>query len=130
MRHITLARQVQYALLLTAVATLPGFGKDETVGRLGKAATVLSNMENGHGLRSDQIAGADCVAVIPGFKKGAAVGWNRLRARIHLLPHRQRLVGALLPVSAWMVRHSRPMKLEIKPSTPNRYRTLLSLRVK
>jgi SH3 domain-containing YSC84-like protein 1 len=72
MRHITLPRQIQ-VLLLATVATLPGFPKDETVGRLEKAATVLSNMEKGHGLRSDQIASADCVAVIPGFKKGAAV---------------------------------------------------------
>ena len=43
------------------------------MGRLEKAATVLSNMEKGNGLRSDQIGSADCVAVIPGFKKGAAV---------------------------------------------------------
>jgi lipid-binding SYLF domain-containing protein len=52
---------------------MPGFAKDETVSRLSKAAAVLSNMEKGHGLRQDQLAGADCIAVIPGFKKGAAV---------------------------------------------------------
>lgn len=73
MNHITLPRQIECVLLLTAVATLPGFAKDEAVGRLGKAATILSNMEKGHGLRPDQIASADCIAVIPGFKKGAAV---------------------------------------------------------
>jgi SH3 domain-containing YSC84-like protein 1 len=73
MRKITFPRQIECVLILTAVATLPGFAKDETVGRLGKAATVLNNMEKGHGLRPDQIASADCIAVIPGFKKGAAV---------------------------------------------------------
>jgi lipid-binding SYLF domain-containing protein len=73
MRHITLSRQLECVLLLAAAATLPGFAKDETVGRLDRAATVLNNMEKGHGLRPDQIAGADCIAVIPGFKKGAAV---------------------------------------------------------
>ena len=73
MHHITFQRQIECALLLAAVATRPGFAKDETLGRLGKAATVLSNMEKGHGLRPDQIASADCIAIIPGFKKGAAV---------------------------------------------------------
>lgn len=73
MSHTTLQRQIECVLLLAAVATCPGFAKDETLGRLGKAATVLSNMEKGHGLRPDQIASADCIAIIPGFKKGAAV---------------------------------------------------------
>jgi SH3 domain-containing YSC84-like protein 1 len=73
MRDITLQRQIQCVLLLAALTTWPGFAKDETVGRLDKAANVLSNMEKGHGLRPDQIASADCIAIIPRFKKGAAV---------------------------------------------------------
>jgi hypothetical protein len=48
MRHITLPTQIECILLL-AVATSAGFAKDETVRRLGKAATVLSNMEKATG---------------------------------------------------------------------------------
>jgi lipid-binding SYLF domain-containing protein len=47
---------------------------DDTAARLGRAVTVLNAMtEPEHGIRPQQIASADCVAVIPGFKKGAAV---------------------------------------------------------
>lgn len=73
MRQILLRRKIEWVVLVATFATCPGFAKDETLGRLGKAATVLSNMEKDHGLWPDQIATADCVAIIPGFKKGAAV---------------------------------------------------------
>ena len=60
-------------LFLTAAATLSA-ASDDVTPRLGKAATALTTiMKSGSGIRPEQLANADCVAVIPGFKKGAAV---------------------------------------------------------
>jgi lipid-binding SYLF domain-containing protein len=55
------------AVLLAAV--------DDTQARLGNAASVLNKLidSSGHGIEPEQFAQADCVAVIPGFKKGAVV---------------------------------------------------------
>ena len=56
------------AAALTAVAA------DDTGGRLARATAVLNKMTDAdQGLRPEQIGSADCIAVIPGFKKGAAV---------------------------------------------------------
>lgn len=67
-------RRAQYFLLLTVAASLPAFAADETAARLAKATTVLNKMtQSGHGIPADKLAKADCIAVIPGFKKGAAV---------------------------------------------------------
>src|ERR1700757_3478045 len=43
--------------------------------RIQKAVTVLNKVadSSGHGARSEEVRAADCIAVIPGFKKGAAV---------------------------------------------------------
>lgn len=61
-------------LFLAAAIVLPAVAKDGTAGRMGKAAAVLTTMtESTHGIPADKLAGADCIAVIPGFKKGAAV---------------------------------------------------------
>jgi lipid-binding SYLF domain-containing protein len=66
-------RRAQYVLLLTIAAALTAVAADETAARLGKAATVFSAMTtSAHGIQA-KIAQADCVAVIPGFKKGAIV---------------------------------------------------------
>jgi lipid-binding SYLF domain-containing protein len=48
---------------------------DDTQARLNSAAAVLDKLTDtsGHGIQPEQMANADCVAVIPGFKKGAAV---------------------------------------------------------
>ncbi len=47
---------------------------DETAARLTRAAQIFTKMTGPeHGIRPDRIANADCIAVIPGFKKGAAV---------------------------------------------------------
>jgi len=48
---------------------------DDTEARLKSAAAVLNKLKDspGHGIRSEQMASADCVAIIPGFKKGAVV---------------------------------------------------------
>lgn len=66
-------RRTQYVLFLTIAAALTAAAADETAARLGKAATVLNNMtKSAHGIQA-KIAQADCIAVIPGFKKGAIV---------------------------------------------------------
>jgi SH3 domain-containing YSC84-like protein 1 len=68
-------RKTQCVILLTvAIALSATAASDETAARLGKAVAVLNSMtDSGHGIRREQIANADCVAVIPGFKKGAVV---------------------------------------------------------
>ena len=67
-------RKTQCIFFLTIVATFSAVAADDTAARLGKALAVLNAMtESGHGIQPQQIAGADCVAVIPGFEKGAAV---------------------------------------------------------
>ena len=48
-------------------------GNDVT-GRVNRAVAVLDSMTTDKGaVKAEQVAKADCVAVIPGFKKGAAV---------------------------------------------------------
>jgi lipid-binding SYLF domain-containing protein len=61
-------------LLLTLATAFAAEAADDTADRLHKAVTVLNAMtKSGHDIRPEQIASADCIAVIPGFKKGAAV---------------------------------------------------------
>lgn len=64
----------QFCVFLTLCAGVPASAADETTARLNKATAVFAKM-NGpqHGIPAERIASADCVAVIPGFKKGAAV---------------------------------------------------------
>lgn len=68
-------RNKPYIFFLTlAAAALPAVAADDTSVRLGNAVDVLNTMtQSAHGIRPEQIAGADCIAIIPGFKKGAAV---------------------------------------------------------
>ena len=67
-------RRKQCILLLTAASVLAAATADETTVRLAKAATVFRTIsDSGHGIKAEQLANADCIAVIPGFKKGAAV---------------------------------------------------------
>jgi lipid-binding SYLF domain-containing protein len=65
-----------YAVLVLAIAagTRPAAAQD-TSERVQKAVAALGKLtdSSGHGIRHEQIASADCIAVIPGFKKGAAV---------------------------------------------------------
>jgi lipid-binding SYLF domain-containing protein len=73
MEHTRIMRKTQF-VLLTVAAVLPAAASDEAAGRLGRAATVLATItESARGIRAEQRADADCIAVIPGFKKGAAV---------------------------------------------------------
>jgi SH3 domain-containing YSC84-like protein 1 len=61
-------------LLLILATAISSAAADDSTARLGKAAAVLDTMtQSGHDIRAGLLAGADCVAVIPGFKKGAAV---------------------------------------------------------
>jgi lipid-binding SYLF domain-containing protein len=55
-------------------AAIPATAADATAARLGNAAAVLDSiMGSEHHISMDQLLATDCVAVIPGFKKGAAV---------------------------------------------------------
>ncbi len=58
--------------LFSTLAALTAAAADDTTARLESAAAVLNTMESGHGIQ-EKIVGADCIAVIPGFKKVAAV---------------------------------------------------------
>jgi lipid-binding SYLF domain-containing protein len=64
-------RAIQY-LPISTLAALIAAAADDTTARFESAAAVLNTMESGHGVQ-EKIAGADCIAVIPGFKKVAAV---------------------------------------------------------
>ena len=47
---------------------------NDVTARVNRAVAVLDSMTTGNGaVKAEQLANADCVAVIPGFKKGAAV---------------------------------------------------------
>lgn len=68
-------------LLLTLALGITANAADETAARLNRAAAIFAKMtESEHRIRPDRIANADCIAGIPGFKKGAAgvgVGFGR-----------------------------------------------------
>ena len=67
-------RNAGFGLFLAVATTFAATASDDTVRRLGNAAKVLDKLtDSGHGIPAGQLAGADCIAVIPGFKKGAAV---------------------------------------------------------
>src|SRR5580658_7667914 len=67
-------RKQHYVFFLMIATTLSAGAADDTAPRLGRAVAVLKTLtESGRGIRPEQIVGSDCIAVIPGFKKGAAV---------------------------------------------------------
>jgi SH3 domain-containing YSC84-like protein 1 len=66
-------RNLKCSLLLTLAAALCATAADQTATRLNKAAAVFASMTDTRGITREQLASADCIAVIPGFKKGAAV---------------------------------------------------------
>jgi lipid-binding SYLF domain-containing protein len=69
-----LMRITHNVLLITIAAGVTAAGADDTTARLGKASVVLNQMtQSGHDIRAAQLSTADCVVVIPGFKKGAVV---------------------------------------------------------
>lgn len=73
-QHTNLMRSKSTLLFLIAASAISAIAADDTAGRLQKTVAVLNAItESGRGIWPQQVAGADCVAVIPGFKKGAAV---------------------------------------------------------
>jgi lipid-binding SYLF domain-containing protein len=68
-----MVKVTQFLFLISAVA-LSARAADETTERLDRAAAVFAKLTAAsHGIRAEQINSADCIAVVPGFKKGAAV---------------------------------------------------------
>jgi len=68
-----MAKMTKLLFLVTAAA-LSARAADETGARLDRAAAVFAKLTTApHGIRPEQIDSADCIAVVPGFKKGAAV---------------------------------------------------------
>jgi lipid-binding SYLF domain-containing protein len=65
-----------YAVLVFAMAVgIRPAAAEDTATRVQKAVAVVNKLtdSSGHVIAPEQIASADCIAVIPGFKKGAAV---------------------------------------------------------
>jgi hypothetical protein len=61
-------RNKRYILFLALAAALPVVAADDTSGRLGNAVDVFNTMtQSEHGIRAEQIASADCIAIIPGL---------------------------------------------------------------
>jgi lipid-binding SYLF domain-containing protein len=65
---------MNYLLLLALVAGLSAAGSDDAAARLERATNVFATLtKSGHDIRPEQLGRADCIAVVPGFKKGAVV---------------------------------------------------------
>ena len=68
-----MTKTTKFLFLISAVA-LSASAADETAARLDRAMAVFAKLTTApHGIRPEQIDSADCIAVVPGFKKGAAV---------------------------------------------------------
>src|SRR5579862_1244348 len=60
-----------FTILPAAMGASPA---NDTAERVERAAAVLKTLTSpGHGISSEKLAASDCIAVVPGFKKGAAV---------------------------------------------------------
>ncbi len=74
-------KTISGCLLLALALGITADAADETAARLNRAAAIFAKMtESEHGIRPERMSNADCIAVIPGFKKGAAgvgVGFGR-----------------------------------------------------
>jgi hypothetical protein len=60
---------MQNFLLVTIAAVVTAAGADNTTARLGKATAVLNKMTQSGDVPAGELAGADCIVVVPGFKK-------------------------------------------------------------
>ena len=65
-------KNINYLLLLTVAACLNAAAADDTAARLERAKNVFATLAK-HDIRAEQLSRADCIAVVPGFKKGAVV---------------------------------------------------------
>ena len=55
-------------------AAVGASSENDTAARLGRAAAAFKTLaSSAHGIPSEKLAASDCIAVVPGFKKGAAV---------------------------------------------------------
>jgi hypothetical protein len=73
-RELQRMKVIHFAFLTAIVGMRTVLAADDITGRLEGSVAVLNSIngaKNGH--CTEQIAAADCVAVIPGFKNGAAV---------------------------------------------------------
>ena len=60
-----------FTVLTAAFGASPA---NDTAARLERSAAVLKTLtSSAHGIPSQKLAASDCIAVVPGFKKGAAV---------------------------------------------------------
>ena len=66
-------RTVYAFLAFTMAAGVWPAKAEDLSARFTNSIAVLNELTSSHDIRSEQIAGADCVAIIPGLKKGAAV---------------------------------------------------------
>jgi lipid-binding SYLF domain-containing protein len=67
-------KRTRSLLFLALAVSFTMAGADDPAARLNSAVAVLNTItQSGQGIPPDQIASSDCIAVIPGFKKGAAV---------------------------------------------------------
>ena len=67
-------RKTTCLLFTVLTAALCASPADETAARLERSAAVLKTLSSSaHGIPSEKLAASDCIAVVPGFKKGAAV---------------------------------------------------------
>lgn len=69
-----LMKNTQCFLFLAVTTALCATAADDSAARVTNATAALKTIvESGHGIPAEKLAGADCIAIIPGFKKGAAV---------------------------------------------------------
>jgi SH3 domain-containing YSC84-like protein 1 len=66
-------RTVYAFLALAMTAGVRPVKAEDLSARFTNSSAVLKELTSSQDIRSEQIAGADCVAIIPGLKKGAAV---------------------------------------------------------
>src|ERR1700722_10442155 len=67
-------RKTTCLLFTVLTAALGGSPANDTAARLERSAAVLKTLTSSdHGIPSEKLAASDCIAVVPGFKKGAAV---------------------------------------------------------
>jgi len=73
-RGIKTMRKTTCLLFAVLTAALGASPTNDTAARLQRAAAVLKTLtSSAHGIPSEKLAASDCIAVVPGFKKGAAV---------------------------------------------------------
>ena len=81
-------------LFIVLTAALGAPPANDTALRLEKSVAVLRSLtSSGDGIQSEILAAMDCIAVVPGFKKGAAVVGIGFGKGTHLLPDFGWLVG-------------------------------------